>query len=192
MAVTGRLTFVHQTAYMRRAIWDAGTEVVRAHPITGIGMKEWPRPDWMPPSVDNFWLLTAMRYGLPALAALAAAAGLLVLQLSRKKMSDSVASLRTGWTISFMCICFAGTTVHMWSTAVTFFFFLMGSSAWMLNTVPQKHRRRLRRVMTVNDDNDDDEEGAISQPTLSDVATVADLRIDSDLGIDDTAGMGRK
>jgi len=46
---------------------------VRAHPVFGIGYGDWARPNWIPASVDNFWLLTAMRHGVPGLGFLAAA-----------------------------------------------------------------------------------------------------------------------
>ena len=55
------------TAANRLHIWTWGTQNVAANPIFGIGLNDWFRAPWMVSgSVDNFWLLTAMRYGLPA------------------------------------------------------------------------------------------------------------------------------
>lgn len=64
-------TFDNSTAYFRQLIWEYGTQSVWAHPWFGIGLEAYERPDWMvTTSVDNHWLLYAMRYGLPAASAI--------------------------------------------------------------------------------------------------------------------------
>ena len=64
-------TFDPQTGWYRVAIWDFGSASVLNHPLLGIGLADWERPRWMASdSVDNFWLLTAMRYGIPAVVLL--------------------------------------------------------------------------------------------------------------------------
>ncbi len=56
-------TFNTGSAYNRIRIWNYGTDNVWANPIFGLGMNDWVRADWMNNStVDNFWLLTAMRF----------------------------------------------------------------------------------------------------------------------------------
>ena len=62
------LAFNPQTGYGRLEILEYGGASVLEHPIFGIGLSTWEGPWWRPISVDNYWLLTAMRYGLPALA----------------------------------------------------------------------------------------------------------------------------
>src|SRR5690606_26065514 len=63
------------TGYYRILIWTFGSEVVAANPVFGIGWHDWARPGWMVSStVDAFWLLMAMMFGLPAVAMLAYAA----------------------------------------------------------------------------------------------------------------------
>ena len=60
------LTFNVQTGYNRILIWQYGSAEVLRHPIFGIGLGDWERPAWMSSSMDNFWLVIAVRYGLPA------------------------------------------------------------------------------------------------------------------------------
>ncbi|QLQ19994.1 MAG: hypothetical protein HZT43_17240 [Exiguobacterium profundum] len=57
-------TFSTQSAYNRILLFDYGTAEVARHPFLGIGLGDWTRPAWMSDSMDNFWLLEAMRYGL--------------------------------------------------------------------------------------------------------------------------------
>ena len=67
------LTFNSGTAYWRLHIWNFGSAEVWRNPLFGIGLNDWARPSWMwTASVDNFWLLTAMRYGIPAFLLLVA------------------------------------------------------------------------------------------------------------------------
>jgi hypothetical protein len=59
-------TFSKQSAYNRILIFEYGTAEVARHPVFGIGLGDWERPVWMSDSMDNFWLVTAVRYGVPA------------------------------------------------------------------------------------------------------------------------------
>ena len=57
------MTFNASTGWTRIAIFESGIRAVQNSPFVGIGFNDWPRPHWLTSSVDNFWLLTAMRYG---------------------------------------------------------------------------------------------------------------------------------
>lgn len=59
------LTFSSDNAYIRIIIWDYGTQSVMQHPVFGVGLNEWERPLWLGGSIDNFWLNTAVTYGIP-------------------------------------------------------------------------------------------------------------------------------
>lgn len=125
-------TFNAETAYMRLAIWDYGSAEALRHPWFGIGMGEWQRPAWMPPSVDNFWLLEAMRYGMPALVCLAVAVAALMIQAGRTPHADMhIRNCRTGWMVTMFGLILAGTTVHYWNATFCLFMFLLGAGAWL-------------------------------------------------------------
>jgi hypothetical protein len=135
------MTFSAHSAYNRILIWDYGTKEVGRHPFFGIGFADWQRPDWMhSSSMDNFWLLTAVRYGLPALILLLAAMFLTMHRIgSKQNVDDSFNRYRSAWIIGVAGIAIAGITVHFWNSLFGLFMFLLGTGTWMLNT-PVKER----------------------------------------------------
>ncbi len=126
------LTFSPATAFFRLSIWEWGiNENVAKNPWVGIGFEEWIRPTWMhSTSMDNFWLVTMVRYGLPTFIFLAL--GILTLLFAVGKVSaDSVSdtNIRTGFVFSFIGLIIAGCTVHFWNSSYVWLFFLLGSGA---------------------------------------------------------------
>lgn len=120
--ILSRITFSQQTAYFRTLIFEFGSAEVVRNPIFGIGFSDWIRPLWMPPSVDNFWLLTAMRFGLPSLLSIIAAIFIVSSQVLKNKHHKF--SL-----IYFIVLCsllFAGCTVHFWNQLLIYFYFFLG------------------------------------------------------------------
>jgi len=126
-----------QTGYMRQIIWDYGSAEVWRHPLLGIGFNEWMRPYWVAPSIDNFWLVTAVRHGLTALLALAGAIFVIVNRLRKARHiseSPELQRLRLGWVISFLSLCLVAATVHLWNAGYVYFFFMLGMGVWMLRS----------------------------------------------------------
>jgi hypothetical protein len=125
-------TFNPHTSYMRIYIFDYGLQNVLANPWFGLGMNQWTRPSWVPLSVDNFWLLNAMRYGIPALMMFAGAVVLTCLRVGRASIQDAqVRNCRTGWLVSIVGLMVAGLTVHYWNATYCLFMFLLGAGVWM-------------------------------------------------------------
>ncbi len=121
------LTFSANSAYNRVHIWNYGTAEVGRHPMVGIGLNDWIRAPWMSSSMDNFWLLTTVRYGLPALVFLAAAVWLVGWKQAQGGKSDlKLKNARKAWIITTMSFVLAGLTVHFWNALMVHFFFLIG------------------------------------------------------------------
>jgi hypothetical protein len=138
------LTFSAQSAYNRILIWDFGTAEVGRHPLFGIGFGDWIRPVWMSDSMDNFWLVTAVRYGLPALIFLVAA--IVVLAIRQARVSGGDATLnrhRMAWLAIIVGLGVSGITVHFWNAMFAYFFFLIGTGAWLTRPVRRSSRRQL-------------------------------------------------
>lgn len=74
-------TFSAHSAYTRLYIFDWGMVNVWNNPLFGIGLNDWVRPAYMGSSVDNFWLLTTMRWGLPGFFTLAGGVIYLILRV---------------------------------------------------------------------------------------------------------------
>ena len=130
------MTFNAGTAYWRILIFEYGIQNVWDNPVFGLGFGNWNRPGWMKSaSVDNYWLLTAMRTGIPAFLLIATTFAALILQLSREKIVDPERrTIRKAIIINFVGLAVALATVHVWGPTYMFMMFLMGASGWLLTT----------------------------------------------------------
>lgn len=148
-------TFEQQTGWYRIWIWEYGSASVANHPLFGIGLGDWARPAWMPASsVDNFWLLMAMRHGLPAFFLMTLSWLLIWLSIAKNKSSDPrVDACRTAYLVCMVTFVFVGSTVHFWGALYAWFFFLGGAGVWLLETpsadpaVKGTSAKRLGRVL---------------------------------------------
>jgi hypothetical protein len=120
------------SAYNRVLIWDFGTQSVARHPLFGIGYADWERPEWMQWttsfSVDHFWLLMAMRFGLPpSLLLIIATVGATALLCLRSMEQTPVdARLLRGVAISLAVFGLGAVSVALWLNAMVWFFMLLG------------------------------------------------------------------
>jgi hypothetical protein len=141
-------TFDGATGWFRLLIWQYGSASVANHPLFGIGLGEWVRPKWMPFSVDNFWLLTAMRHGIPALVfMLGSCLWILFAVAFKQKPDERLQSYRVAYLICLATYVFVGTTVHFWAAGYVWFLFLLGSGVWLLDveTVDASRARHMDR-----------------------------------------------
>lgn len=124
--------FSAHNGYWRVAIFNFGLDNVWANPIFGLGLNDWVRPAWMhSSSVDNYWLLQAMRYGIPGFLLIATAWLVAIIGTARLKIASEIdQDLRRGWVLSMITSAVALVTVHMWGSLVIWMFFLLGASAW--------------------------------------------------------------
>ena len=126
------LTFSTNSSYNRILIWEFGTAEVARHPWFGIGLDEWTRPYWMSASMDNFWLVQAVRYGLPALIFLVAAIAFVLFAVSRREgLSKELRNTRRGLVFSIVATMIAISSVHLWNASYCWFMFLIGASVWL-------------------------------------------------------------
>lgn len=127
------LTFDASTAYWRVLIFTFGIQNVWANPIFGLGLGDWFRPYFMySSSVDNFWLLMAMRHGIPGFALIVGAYIAVMTALMRSKPSQtSVQIHRRALVFSLIGLGVAIITVHLWNATFVFFMFMLGAGIWM-------------------------------------------------------------
>ena len=129
------LTFNSGSSFNRVLIWRYGTDEVARNPLFGIGYGDWIRPAWMGASVDNYWLLTTMKYGLPAAGCLLAAFIMIVVVVGRRdfSMTERINSIRYGYLIAIVGISLSLCTVTLWNAAYVFLIFAVGSGVWMMD-----------------------------------------------------------
>lgn len=130
-------TFSKISAYNRIRIFDYGTAEVARHPAFGIGLGDWERPSWMSDSMDNFWLVITVRYGVPAFVLLLAVLiGLVVAAGRRKGLPDDWRRARHAWAFTLFGISVAAANTHLWNQLFVLFLFLLGAGAWLSDVRP--------------------------------------------------------
>ena len=141
-------TFSAHNAFWRGIIFEWGVRNVfgsvehnvPASVWVGIGLNDWIRPPFMrSSSVDNFWLLTLMLYGLPGLLFLVVGYVGGIIGIIRRKFDgdEELQALRRAWVFTFLGLSFTMVTVHVWSTVYSFVFFMFGAGLWMLQAEPR-------------------------------------------------------
>jgi hypothetical protein len=126
------LTFNPATGYWRLHIWTYGTAEVMRHPLFGIGLNDWTRPAWLASdSVDNFWLLTAMRFGLPGVLLLLGGIAANLVRILRQELPEELRPVRTGYVVALIGTLLALMTVHIWGATATLVLFYYGAGCWL-------------------------------------------------------------
>ncbi|QUL37671.1 O-antigen ligase [Erythrobacter sp. JK5] len=116
------------SGYNRVLIWRFGTENVAANPWFGLGYGEWERPEWMKGSVDNFWLLQAMQFGVIPPLLIAIACLVTVYTLARRSSHSHPVDGRfeRGVAIALAVFAFGIVSVAIWLSAQAWFYMLLG------------------------------------------------------------------
>ena len=133
-----KLTFNPSTAWWRVYIWEYGVQNVMANPFFGLGLNDWARPTWLASTVDNFWLLTAMQAGIPALAFVVLALVINVFRIVRaKNLTAQARDARTGYLVVLAGSAFTISTVHVWDAMAVFMMFYFGAGSFLFTAPPE-------------------------------------------------------
>ena len=153
-------TFSAHTAYWRGIIFEWGMKNVWANPIFGLGLRDWIRPSYMRSgSMDNFWLVMAVRYGIPGFLLIATGYVLGLAQIMRRNFDADPRLMwfRRAWVFTFLGLTFTLCTVHIWGSIYSFVFFMFGSGIWLIKEgAPDPHAvgRRNKRETPVQSETD--------------------------------------
>jgi hypothetical protein len=127
--------FSQDTGWDRLFIWQYGTASVGAHPFFGIGYNDYVRPEWMEPSIDMFWLINFVRFGIPGGVLMLLAFWSVFLPLAFKGgLDDRCATYRMAHLLTMTGLFVAGWAVHFWFAPYVLFLFLLGGGVWLLDT----------------------------------------------------------
>jgi hypothetical protein len=123
------------TALGRVQIFEWGMNNVWKNPFIGIGLNEWERPYWKSASMDNFWLLATVRYGIPGFLLLISSYIGLVWMAARRDFGDGgpIWQFRRAWVFMQVGMILTLATVDVWATALSYVFFLLGAGAWLVS-----------------------------------------------------------
>ena len=124
-----------ETAYGRIQIFEWGMNNVWKNPFIGIGLNDWERPWWKSASMDNFWLLVTVRYGIPGFLLLVASYLVIVWKVMRRDFGDGgpIWQFRRAWVFMQVSMVLTLATVDVWATALSYVFFLLGTGAWLVS-----------------------------------------------------------
>ncbi len=136
-------TFSAHNAYWRGLIFEWGMVNVRNNPLFGLGLNDWVRPHFMySGSMDNFWLVNAVRYGLPGFGLLASAWAIGIVRVAHGPTGPH----KTAWLFCMIGLTFTLSTVHVWTAVYSFVFFLFGAGQFLASasaTAPKPTQRPL-------------------------------------------------
>ncbi|MGB3406087.1 MAG: O-antigen ligase domain-containing protein, partial [Jannaschia sp.] len=141
-------TFSAHNAFWRGIIFEWGvmnifgnaTEGIPPAVWFGVGHNDWVRPTFMPSaSIDNFWLLMAVRYGVPAFVFIALGWGVGLLGILRRPFEEqsTVGRIRRSYMFTFIGLTLTLATVHVWTNIYSFVFFIFGAGMWMMRFNPE-------------------------------------------------------
>ncbi len=127
-----------QTGYFRLLIFQFGWADVERYPWFGIGyFGSYLRPDWMrTDSVDNFWLLQALRYGQPGMYLMLAASLTLAVAIGLSRHGRELGAVHgrrmaTGLCISITVLLASIISVAPWAADMAWFMILLGMAGGM-------------------------------------------------------------
>jgi hypothetical protein len=125
--------FDAHTAWTRVVQWDWGVRNLMQSPIFGLGISfEWERPSWLVNSVDNFWLVVAMRYGIPGIGLLLATIAFAIWRVIRaRNLAEGEENCRTAYMVALVGLLFALATVHIWGAVAVLTMFFIGAGQWL-------------------------------------------------------------
>ena len=147
------LSFNQHTSYNRILIWHFEAAKVLRNPILGMGLNEWQRAWLMSDSTDNFWLVKAVRYGVPGLCFLVTVVIVIGTSFARLRSRDRrVQNYRKGWFVTIIGRALAGSKVHYWNAIYCLFIRPVGSGVWMLDRTPAKKLLRRQNKMETEAD----------------------------------------
>lgn len=126
------LAYNAQAAWMRVVVWDHGSAAVMNSPLIGVGFNTFPAPSWVTESVDNFWLVWALRGGLPSALAMLLGAIMVIVTVARARYAEPrFNEYRLGILISLAGVCLAIASVHLWNASFSFLMFVFGAAMWL-------------------------------------------------------------
>ena len=130
MIIATGFTIDSWTGFYRAQIWYHGVQNVVANPWLGIGLGDWDRAYWMvSDSVDAYWLVVAMRTGVPSLLILLLAIGTMLAAVASRPFrlkERHYGPCAKAWMMSLLACALIACTVHYWNVSLAYFFFFLG------------------------------------------------------------------
>ncbi|MGN6284173.1 MAG: O-antigen ligase family protein [Afipia sp.] len=116
--IISHMTFDPTSGFYRILIWDAAFEKIAQAPVTGFAF-DLLNNDILDHTVDCVWLVSALRFGLPAITLMVLFNLLAMLPAPRQSVrrggDDYMDRMRRAFTVVLLLYMFVGLTVHFWN-----------------------------------------------------------------------------
>lgn len=128
ISVLTRFTLNPETAAWRVYIWENGSRSVEQNPYFGVGFSDYDQLAHTIESIDNYWLLLAVRHGLPTpvLLGLLVIVAVVLLCTVSTRICKSDQKLFKGLAISLTLLAILAFTVALIGSIMTWFYMLLG------------------------------------------------------------------
>lgn len=135
VAISEKLAFSTWNVYIRGLIFNAGIEQIKQTPIFGFGHNtRLPGlPHYLSASVDNYWLLQAVAYGVPGFLLPFSAFLYAIARAGRNgftKGSD-LYYVRLAYGFTLAALVFTMVTVHVWAGVQSMIFMVLGMGQFL-------------------------------------------------------------
>lgn len=131
------VAFSPGNAYTRQVMIDVGLDLMWANPILGYGPWPWPLPHWMirwGSSIDNYWLVIAAAYGLPAFISVMTAIvhGVVKVGGDRLRKGSDLYYCRLAWSFLMVGLILGLATVFIWASLLSVVYMLVGAGMFLM------------------------------------------------------------
>lgn len=125
-----RYTLDPATGWFRQLIWEYGTRSVAKHPWFGIGFTDYERLPWMINSIDNHWLLLAVRHGYitPICIFLSCVVGIFSLSRMSVRVAEKDRKFAVGICVALTGLVLSGFTTSYFGGTLTWFSMLIATT----------------------------------------------------------------
>jgi hypothetical protein len=127
------LTYDPQTGMFRVLIWQWAALNISRAPWIGIAFADWLRSEEMPMSMDSLYLVTAVRFGIPALCLLAlsmlSSGVTMPLRPLPHYPHPRIPIIKSGMAIAIFILAFNSFTVHLWGSTWVLLAMIIGIRA---------------------------------------------------------------
>lgn len=144
-----RYTLNPSTGYYRQLIWEYGVQSVLNHPLFGIGFTGYQRLSWMQETVDNHWLLLAIRFGVfPAFAILIVViVAVARLSLFSMRGSEVERRIRVAMAISLFSFTMLGFSVAFFGGIQAWFYMFLAACVSIVSGHSNSQQQRAQQLV---------------------------------------------
>lgn len=127
------VTLDPRTAYYRILQWEFASDDIANNIFFGVGNNGFTHPDWFAESIDSYWLLNILQYGIFSEVALI----YFFVKLLKKTFipceTKERKELLIAYRVVIISVLFSGLTVDYFDRMQPILYFILGSSSWLMS-----------------------------------------------------------